>query len=265
MQSPKQSWNAVDYAKNSLAQLAWARELMEKLLLRGNESLLDIGCGDGKITAQLASATTGYVLGIDSSSGMIQIASEKFSDTNYPNLSFAQMDAADIQLSEKFDVAFSNAALHWIGDHVAVLRGTRACLKSGGRILFQMGGRGNAYEMFDAVREVIQQTQWQNYYEEFASPYHFFGPEEYHTWLSQCGFNSVRIELIPKDMQHDSKEGLLGWLRTTWFPYTDRLPVELRDTFLEEVVETYTATHPIGVHGDTHVKMVRLEVEAYAL
>ena len=120
MQSPKQSWNAVDYAKNSLAQLAWARELMEKLLLRGNESLLDIGCGDGKITAQLASATTGYVLGIDSSSGMIQIASEKFSDTNYPNLSFAQMDAADIQLSEKFDVAFSNAALHWIGDHVAV-------------------------------------------------------------------------------------------------------------------------------------------------
>ena len=66
-------------------------------------------------------------------------------------------------------------------------------------------------------------------------------------------------------MQHDSKEGLLGWLRTTWFPYTDRLPVELRDTFLEEVVETYTATHPMSVHGDTHVKMVRLEVEAYAL
>jgi hypothetical protein len=66
-------------------------------------------------------------------------------------------------------------------------------------------------------------------------------------------------------MQHQGVEGLTGWLRTTWFPYTDCLPSEFHDTFLAEVVETYTAAHPIDVLGNTHVKMVRLEDEAYAL
>lgn len=265
MQSAKQNWNAEDYAKNSSAQLEWARELIAKLSLQGNESLLDIGCGDGKITAQLASFTAGHVLGIDSSTSMIHVASERFPSISHPNLSFVQMDAADIRLSERFDIAFSNAVLHWVEDHISVLRGTRGCLNSGGKLLFQMGGHGNAGGMFYVVQEVVRRSRWKMYYEDFASPYHFYGPEEYQAWLSQCGFHSARIELIPKDMRHQGKKGLMGWLRTTWFPYTDRLPVELRGAFLDEVVETYTAAYPVSALGETHIKMVRLEVEAYAL
>lgn len=266
MQSEQQKWNAHDYAKHSSAQLQWARELIAKLALHGNEEVLDIGCGHGSITAQLASAVQqGHVLGIDSSQDMIQLALDEFPRERYSNLSFRCMDATHIRLAETFDVVFSNASLHWVQDHVSVLHGVRSCLKSGGRLLFQMGGRGNAGGVFAAIEQLVQQPRWKDYFDNFTVPYHFYGPQEYEAWLPEAGFRVVRAELVPKDMQHQGKEGLKGWLRTTWFPYTDRLPVELRDPFLDAVIETYTATHPIDALGNTHVHMVRLEVEAYAL
>jgi trans-aconitate 2-methyltransferase len=266
METAKHNWNADDYAKNSTAQKQWAQELIAKLSLRGNESVLDIGCGDGQVTAQIAQILPrGTVLGIDLSFDMIRLAYEQFPVQNYPNLSFRQMDAADIQLTGKFDVAFSNAVLHWVRDQMVVLRGVHACLKPGGKLLFQMGGRGNAKDVFEAIQEVIQRPDWRGYYHEFTPPYHFYGPEEYKEWLVKSGFGVTRAELIPKDMQHQGKEGLKGWLRTTWFPYTDLLPAELRNAFLDEVVESYVAIHPVDAHGYTHVQMMRLEIEAYVL
>lgn len=266
MRTAKDNWNADDYSQNSSAQLQWAEELIAKLGLKGYESVMDIGCGDGKISARLSHIVkNGYVLGIDSSESMIQHASEQYSPTANPNLSFRRMDATEICLTEKFDVAFSNATLHWVKDQIAVLRGVRSCLKPGGKILFQMGGYGNAADMFDTIRETILRPQWEQYFEGFEPPYHVFGPKDYEAWLSECGFHQVRVELIPKDMQHEGTRGLIGWLRTTWFPYTDCLPVELRDAFLEEVAQDYTAVHPVDGLGKAHVKMVRLEFEAYAL
>jgi trans-aconitate 2-methyltransferase len=263
MQSTQHKWNAEDYAKNSSAQLQWAQELIAKLALQGGESVLDIGCGDGKISAQLSlSVNKGSVLGIDLSEDMIGLAAEQFPAQSYPNLSFRQMDAADIRLDKKFDVAFSNAALHWVADQMAVLRGVRACLKSGGKILFQMGGYGNADEVFNAIEEVVKRSEWRGHFQDFTPPYHFYRPEEYKEWLLKSGFHIVRAELMPKDMQHQGKEGLKGWLRTTWFPYTDRLSSELSNAFLDEVLESYLIIHPLDAQGNTHVKMVRLEIEA---
>jgi len=260
----KQNWNAADYAGNSSAQLQWAEELIARLALKGSESVLDIGCGDGKVSALMARAVrNGHVVGIDSSESMIGLAGEQFPPTSHPNLSFRLMDAMEIRFSEKFDVAFSNATLHWVNDQTAVLRGVRSCLKPGGRILFQMGGRGNAAEIFDIMGQAILSPRWRGYFEGFEPPYRFHGPEEYEGWLSACGYCRIRAELIPKDMQHEGTEGLAGWLRTTWFPYTDRLPADLRDIFLDEVIRTFTASHPVDALGRTHVKMVRLEVEAY--
>lgn len=265
MQSIQQKWNADDYAKNSSAQLLWAEELISKLALQGNESMLDIGCGDGKISAQLAQAVkNGNVVGIDLSKEMIHLAKEKFPSDKYPNLSFLCMEATEIRLPRKFDIAFSNAALHWVKDHVAVLRGVHTCLNDGGKVLLQMGGRGNAADIFSAVEMVIQRSRWEQYYREFESPYYFYGPEKYKEWLTESGFHAVRVELVPKDMQHQGVEGLLGWLRTTWFPYTDRLPIERRDAFLAEVIAAYITAHPVDVLGNTHVGMVRLEIEAQA-
>ena len=268
MKKPNQQhqWNALDYASNSSAQLKWAKELIGKLSLQGDEQLLDIGCGNGKITAELADILQrGNVVGIDASNNMIQLAQQTFPQTQYPNLFFQQMDATAIQLKQKFDLAFSNATLHWIKDHIAVLKGVHNQMKQGGKILFQMGGKGNAQELLSIINEIINTPQWKNYFTNFVSPYSFYGIEDYEVWFPENGFKAKRIELIPKDMQHQGKEGLKGWLRTTWFPYTDRLPEQLKENFLNEIVDKYISLKPIDKEGLTHVNMVRLEVEAFAI
>jgi len=154
MNAVKQTWDAQDYAKNSSAQESWANELVSKLALQGNEHLLDIGCGDGKITFSIAQKLTdGKVVGIDRSENMIELAKDQF---DLPNLSFFTMDATEISFTEKFDIAFSNAALHWVKDHGAVLSGLKKHLNKNAKILFQMGGYGNAQDVLDIVNQVIE-------------------------------------------------------------------------------------------------------------
>ncbi len=136
----KYAWNAEDYAKHSSSQYEWAKELIPKLKLSGNEALLDIGCGDGKITVAVTKCLPrGYVVGIDNSEDMITLARRTFRQEAYPNLSFQRMDARALTFQEKFDRVFSNAALHWIIDQQSVLHGVQRSLKSGGGLLFQMG------------------------------------------------------------------------------------------------------------------------------
>ena len=269
-------WDARDYAAHSSAQLGWARELIGKLRLRGDEDVLDIGCGDGRATALMAERLPeGSVLGVDNSASMIALAEEQFptapsasaaepsaSRSAYSNLRFQRMDAARLELPRSFDVAFSNAALHWVEDHQAMLRGVHACLRPAGRLLFQMGGRGNAAEVRAMVDELVARPRWCDAFRGFASPYHFCGPDDYDAWLPRAGFRVARAELIAKDMRHAGRAALLGWLRTTWFPYTDRLPAELREAFLDELATTYLSAHPADEQGVIHVRMVRLEVEA---
>ena len=256
-------WNADDYAKHSSSQYKWAQELIPKLKLSGSEALLDIGCGDGKITAVLAkSLPDGCVVGIDSSEDMVTLAQHAFPSDAYPNLSFQRMDARALTFQEKFDRVFSNAALHWIKDHKSVLHGVHRSLKSGGRLLFQMGGKGNAQDILAVLDEVFLEDRWRKFFKGFGFPYGFYTPEEYTTWLVEAKLKPERAELLQKDMKLQGKAGLAGWIRTTWLPYTERLPAEFRDAFIAEVVDTYLERHPLDAEGNAHVAMVRLEVEA---
>ena len=256
-------WDAQDYVAHSAAQQVWARELIEKLRLRGDEAVLDIGCGDGRATAMIAERLPeGSVLGVDMSPSMVALAQEQFPPGDYPNMSFRQMDARRLELPPVFDVAFSTAALHWVDDHEAVLGGVRRILRPEGRLLFQMGGRGNLAEAYAVGEEVIARARWRGYFTDFPSPYHFHTPEDYEVWLPRAGFRVARADLFTKDMPHAGRGAFLGWLRTTWFAYTDRLPAELRDAFCDDVADAYTAVRPPDSEGVIHVKMMRLEVEA---
>jgi len=256
-------WNAHDYARNASAQHGWANELIDKLKLQGDEHLLDIGCGDGNISAELAKRLSkGHVCGIDASVQMVEAAQQNYPAGRYPNLCFKRQDARTIELPQRFDIAFSNAALHWVDDHSAVLQGVHNVLKTGGHLLFQMGGHGNAAAFFAAVEAIIGSTRWRKYFSDFVTPYYFYNISNYERLLPQYGFTPVRIELISKAMRHNSPEELKGWFRTTWFPYTDRLPKDEREPFINQVIETYLGANPPDKEGMTSVSMVRLEVEA---
>lgn len=266
MEQKSYHWNATDYAGNSSVQFEWAKELIDKLNLAGRESLLDIGCGDGKVSAAIAARLPrGKALGIDSSPEMIDLAQRTYPRSEHPNLAFQHMDARSISLDARFDVVFSNAALHWVTDHRPVLRGVKECLKRGGRLLFQMGGKGNAEEVAAVCARVTNREPWRECFMEFPFPYGFFGEEEYARFLLDAGLEPVRVELVPKDMAQKGREGFAGWVRTTWLPFTQRVPEPLREKFISEVVSDYIAIRPVDSNGLVHVDMVRLEVEAIRL
>ena len=256
-------WNAEDYADHSTAQFTWAREMIGKLNLLGSESVLDIGCGDGKVTALIASSLAGgTVTGIDSSASMIALAQKRFPSSLYPNLSFVQADASMLSFADQFELAFSNAALHWVPDQGPVLQGVRAALKSSGRIFFQMGGRGNARDVIDIANRCIREGRWRSFFSGFSFPLHFFSPEEYEVLLREAGLIPTRLELIPKDMTQQGLEGFAGWIRTTWMPLMERIPEQNRDLFVSELIDAYLGEFPMDNEGMVHTKMVRLEVEA---
>ena len=257
-------WDARDYQKYSSEQQKWAKELIQKLDLRGDEKILDIGCGDGKVTAEIAqSVPEGFVIGIDNSEEMIHLARETFPKDKFFNLSFQLKDVRHLDFNGEFDIVFSNASLHWVVDHLSALRGIRKSLKPSGRILIQMGGRGNAAGIIEALETMIKDEKWQSYFTLFSFPYGFYGTEEYGPWLKKAGFKPKSVELIPKNMVHQGREGLSAWIRTTWLPYTQRVPETLRQEFIEEIVDQYLKKHPIAEDGTIHIEMVRLEVEAY--
>lgn len=106
----KYNWNAKDYEQHSQAQQKWARELIKKLNLQGTEDILDLGCGDGKVTAEIAnSLSSGSVVGVDNSSSMIKLAAEEYSNNQYPNLSFKEMDAVKLSFKNQFNVVLFKA------------------------------------------------------------------------------------------------------------------------------------------------------------
>jgi trans-aconitate 2-methyltransferase len=256
-------WDAEEYARNSTAQLGWARELIEKLALSGSESVLDIGCGDGKVTAEIARRVPGgRVVGIDSSQEMILLARRAFPPSPRGNLDFLSGNALALGFEQEFDVVFSNATLHWVKDHGPVLKGAARSLRPGGRILFQMGGRGNGAGILDVVRGMIAEEQWRGFFAGFQFPWGFYGPEEYAPWCAAAGLQARRIELLPRTMIQKGVEGLAGWIRTTWMPYTERAPAERREMFIRETAERYTQAHPPDGEGNVAVDMVRLEVDA---
>ena len=257
------AWNAANYAANSVVQQTWARELIAKLNLRGDEHILDIGCGDGKVTAEIARAVPdGSVTGADASAEMIAFAKKTFPAGKFPNLRFRVMDARIIKFERRFDVVFSNAALHWVDDHEAILRGAAAVLKSGGRLMISCGGKGNAQDVFVALRPEMRLKRWREFFRKMPTPYFFYAPEDYERWLPKFGFKIQKLKLAPKDATYEGASGFATWLRTTWIPYVQRVPEDLREEFITDVTARYVAKHPPDAEGKVHVRMVRLEIDA---
>jgi len=275
-------WNAADYAANSAVQQTWARELMAKLKLRGDEHVLDVGCGDGKVTAEIARALPrGSVTGADASPQMIEFAKKTFPAEAFPNLRFRVLDARKIKVGRQFDFVFSNAALHWVDDHQAILRGAASVLKPGGRLVVSCGGKGNAHDVFLALRPEMRLKRWREFFRRMPMPYFFYAPGDYEKWLPRFGFQINRLELAPKDAIYAGAEGFATWLRTTWIPYVQRVPEKveqasslslsgkmpdpqknLREEFIAAVTARYLAKHPPDKSGQVHVRMVRLEMDA---
>ncbi|MEX2016212.1 MAG: methyltransferase domain-containing protein [Candidatus Hydrogenedentales bacterium] len=255
-------WDAEEYARSSSAQAEWGRELMASIPFAGDEAVLDIGCGDGKVTVLLAEKVArGRVVGVDSSVDMVTLARERYGAASSDRLRFEVMNARALSFDVEIDVVFSNSTLHWIEDHRPVLAGIRRALKPGGRAYLRFGGKGATKEITALLYEFMQRPEWAPYFEGFVSPMGFFEPAEYIPWLEEAGLTPERVELLPRTMRH-TVDNFTAWVRTTKLPYTQRVPEAERERFIRELVAEYIKRHPPDAEGKIGVTMNRLDVVA---
>lgn len=258
----KPSWDAQDYEEHSATQVAWARECLERLALRGDERVLDLGCGDGRITAELAERLPkGSVLGVDASPAMVAHSCRKRLGGSITNLAFAEADATHLAISAEFDLVVSFNCLHWALDQGAVLAGIARSLAPAGRLFLHFGGRGNVAAMRAVVERAVEDDAWRAAFAGFAFPWCFPSDGEYRLLMEEAGLRPTRVELLSTQMSHQGSAALAGWLRTTWLPYLERLPAARRAAFVDEVVREYLLLRPADEHGMIAVDAVRLEAE----
>ncbi len=259
-------WNPRDYVQHSSSQESWARELLTLVDLQPDDVVLDIGCGDGRVTASIAQAVPrGRVVGVDLSAQMIAHASAQHCRPPVDNLRFETADAAALPFEPQFSVVFSNAALHWVQDQRAAVVGIARALRPGGRFIAQFGGYGNVAEVIAAFEHVAHGPRFRELTTPGELPYRFHDAETYEGWLRDAGMDIQECRLITKDMVHEDATTFIGWLRTAWHPYTSGVPVEVRDAFLEDTAHHYMAGHPPDDLGRVHVSSVRLQVRARKL
>lgn len=223
------------YEKASRHQKEWGKSLISKLQLNGNEVILDLGCGDGALTEQLAFCVPdGNVLGIDASIGMIETAKKNKKD----NLQFMQMDMNQLNFENKFDVIYSNAALHWVKDHKLLLKNVFRALKPGGTIAWNFGGNGTCSNFFEVIKGKMQEEKYQKYFQSFEWPWYMPSKQEYDALIKDIDFSKVSVEKENRDRYFSNADEMIGWLdQPTLVPFIECVPDELKKIFREETAE----------------------------
>jgi trans-aconitate methyltransferase len=183
---------------------------------------------------------------------MVAFAHRRFPPVHYPNLQFRLGDATHLAYRSEFDLVVSFASLHWISDHFAVLSGIKRSLNPGGRTVLQFGGKGNAAMIANIANELTTHNRWKGYFVSFTFPWFFYSVEEYRAFVTGAGLSAQRIQLIPKDMVHNGKDALTGWLRTVFLPYIECLPEALREDFIREMADRIcNSAHPMKTEVST--------------
>ena len=252
-------WKGADYAKNSASQRESAEEFMQGHAFKGTEAVLDVGCGDGKITAKMAHALPqGRVVGIDISPSMIRTALESFGKVG--NLHFQVGNAAKLGFQNEFDLVTSFTVMMWVLEQEEALRGFAKALKPNGKLWIQMP-TGLPAAMQEALGKVLARERWKSYFVGFQPPWRFYGPEEYRALLEKTHFIPTRITVIPKHERFPSRAQFQGFLGQ-WFPYLRPVPPDQKEAFLTELLDEYLKALPPDREGRVSFIVDRLEVEA---
>ncbi len=204
--SQTNSWDAQRY--DGLHSFVWKHgaDLIEVLAPKAGERILDLGCGTGHLTAQIA-AVGADVHGIDRSDAMVDQARG-----NYPAISFAVGDAREFQHARPFDAVFSNAVLHWIKPPADVARACFRALRSGGRFVVEFGGAGNVGAIADAIRDAMYAMGQPAFHE--INPWYYPTIGEYASVLEKQKFGVTFATLFDRPTPLEGgEEGLRNWVK----------------------------------------------------
>lgn len=222
------------YEKASTHQKEWGNKLISELGLKGNERVLDLGCGDGALTAQIAELLPeGEVVGVDSSQGMIDIAATK----EQSNLRFLRLDINRLDYENQFDVVFSNATLHWIKDHQRLLQNAHRALRADGHIRFNFAGDGNCSHFFAVMRDAIALNEFRSFFAEFDWPWYMPSVDEYDALAKSSGLHDIRVWGENADRFFPDAETMIRWVdQPSLVPFLPLVPDPVKTSFREFVV-----------------------------
>jgi trans-aconitate 2-methyltransferase len=225
-------WDAATYDRVSEPQVEWAAEVLGRLPLRGDETVLDAGCGSGRVTFLLLERLpAGHVIAVDSAPSMVEHAREALGE----RATVFRANLTELELSERVDAVFSNAVFHWIADHQLLFERLFAALGPGGRLVAQCGGAGNVERFHRAADAVGSEAPYAAYLAGWTGPWNFAGADETAVRLRRAGFSDVEAWLEPRPVAPPDPS---GYLRSVCLGYhLERLPEALRAAYVEAVLE----------------------------
>lgn len=233
-------WNASEYQSISRLQEANAAEQLSRLTVGESDRVLDIGCGNGKITAVIASRIPqGSVLGVDASQNMIRFAQKHYGAPIQPNLHFELGDARSLTYHHEFDQIVSFNALHWIPEQDAVLRSIRTALNPKGQALLRFVSAGSRQSIEDVIEEVCQLPHWRPYFQHRSKPYFHPTPEAYCTLAEQNGLQVLRIQVEDKSWDFQTRSAFFAYCQVTLAEWTQFLPEQEWATFITNILDRY--------------------------
>jgi trans-aconitate 2-methyltransferase len=243
-------WDASVYHAVATPHQGWGAEILDRLTLHGGETVLDLGCGTGRVSAQLLERLDpdGRVVGVDGSAAMVAEATRLLGGER---ATFLRQDLLELSVPEPADAAVSSATFHWIADHDRLFARVRAALKDGAPFVAQCGGRGNVASIVAVVRDVAAREPFAATFAGWDGPWNFAGPEETHERLERAGFTVQRVWLNPSPQRPpETRE----FLRTVSLgSHLERLAPELHDAFLDAVLE---GLGPDPVHDYVRLNLV---------
>jgi trans-aconitate 2-methyltransferase len=224
-------WDAATYDRISAPQQRWAAEQLDRLHLRGDEVVLDAGCGSGRVTLELAQRVPGGVVyAVDAAPSMVRHTAEALGDRG----TALCQDLVELALPEPVDVVFSNATFHWISDHDALFAALHRNMKPGARLVAQCGGLGNIDELRRVADEVAHSEAFAPHFTDWKGPWNYATAEETAERLDRAGFRDAETWLEDKPTELEEPRSFVATI--CLIRHLDLLPPERRDQFIDAVL-----------------------------
>ena len=235
-------WDASSYHRVSDPQRGWGMRVLERLAPARGEHILDIGCGTGRLTEEIAKRTSTPVVGIDRSWSMLTVASRSSSGA----IGFVQADGVGLPFcGSSFDAVFSTATFHWITDHPLLFSEINRVLRPGGRLVSQAGGGANLAALYGRCRSLMASPEFAPFFEGWCDPWTFAGDDDTRTRVAQAGFRAVEVSLEPAPTGFSGADAFGDFVSTVCLRHhLDRLPVSRRAGFVAQVTDLAAADDP---------------------
>ena len=262
-------WDAAKYHRISDPQLAWGRAVAARLHAVTGERILDLGCGTGRLTMEIAQVPGIFVVGLDYSPAMLQQAyggqtpavqlptgvhSGDWGQTPVVGLHtgsrrqtpvYVRADGARLPFVSAFDAVFSAAVFHWIPDHDQLFRSVHAALKPGGRLIAQCGGAQNLDKLYGRARALMRSQQYREHFASWKDFNHFENVTDTERRLRDAGFNGIDVSLVSSPVTFDTPTAFEEFVSAVCLRHhLDRLPAHARKGFMAQITDRAAEDDP---------------------